>query len=264
MGNLSSRDRPDLVPREAALLAASRDIEQADDLRRCAREIVQNGKEWQRWERQPFTERYLKGKLNIGLRCVDFGRPYYGAILEAAPNGTDADPKASRHVAGVTADLRGQHGNADEISVLPDIIEAVEAEQRRVPSIPRLQIFDDLSVNSGKPIYVFMSRVLPVEESRPATADGELRIFWVRETISCGEDIGKQIKTTSKTIDDETRLDIYDLRKATHIRELVNLLSVIRVHLLHNSVWATFCPSVDSRFQNWELGVGPINPGPYI
>jgi hypothetical protein len=58
--------------------------------------LVQRSKEQVCWHKTPFDERYLKGDLKIGLRCVDFGPPYYGFVLEALPNATE--PPSTRIV----------------------------------------------------------------------------------------------------------------------------------------------------------------------
>src|SRR5271165_5292599 len=170
---------------DALTLSAARSVEQIDDRLRRAREIVQRAKECRRWERLSYGERYLRGNLNIGLRCVDFGPPYYGAILEAFPNPADANPS----VVGGFADSRvdGQHIRRDESPVLPHVIECVEIKQVRVPARPRLQTFDNLLVGGGQQTYLFLSRVFPLKERDAAPADGELSTFWIRSASALGK-----------------------------------------------------------------------------
>jgi hypothetical protein len=205
-----------------------------------------------------FDERYLKGDLKIGLRRIDFGPPYYGIVLEALPNATK--PPSLRVVSERDAIFPGQHTDLDQIPMLPRYVECVEVKQVRVPSRPRLQIFDDFAVGIGEPSYFFLSRVFPMKEGVSRATDGELHIYWVNMTVALSEDVSQQIQATSQTVYDESGFNIDVRRQAPDIGELVELLTVLRVQLFDQIVWGTLPPSYNSRFKKGDLGSRPINP----
>jgi hypothetical protein len=233
-------------------------VEQLDNRRNRARMLVQRGKECLRWERTPFGERYLKGNLKIGLRCIDFGPPYYGVILEALPNA--AETPSACIIGKGDAVLTREHLDSDQTLMFPGNVECVEVEQVRVPSRPRLQIFDDFSVGTGKQSYLFLSRVFPLKEASARAADGELNTYWVQMTVALGEGIGEQIEAAPQAVYDHAGFGIHNGRQPPDVGELVELLAVLRVELFDQIVWATFPPCFNPRLKNWDLGVGPINP----
>jgi hypothetical protein len=149
----------------------------------------------------------------------------------------------------------------DQPPVLPRYVECVEIKEVPVPSLPRLQVFDDFSVGGGKQLYLFMSRVLAAHECRPSTTDGELRVFRVRESIALGQDVGKQIETASKGVDDQPGFNVHDGRERPNVHQFVDLLTTLRVQLLDDFVRGTFAPGFDAPFKDGELGVGPIYAG---
>lgn len=143
--------------------------------------------------------------------------------------------------------------------MLPGIVECVEIEKVWVPSRPRLQIFDGLLVGSGEETYLFMSRMFPHPEVGFSPANGELRSFWIREAIACSESVSKKVQAAPQAVDDKTSLCVYDRWTPADVREFVELLSALRLHLLDQFVWATVVPRPEALFKNFELGVGPIN-----
>jgi hypothetical protein len=153
-----------------------------------------------------------------------------------------------------------QYADTDQIPMLPRNVECVQIKQVRVPSLPRLQIFDDFSVGIRKPTYLFLSRVFPMKKGVSVPADGELHTYWVNMAVALGENIGQQIQAAPKAIDDQPSFGIYNRWQPPNVGELVELLAVLRVHLSDQFVWGEFLPGINSRFKNWDLGVGPLDP----
>jgi hypothetical protein len=145
--------------------------------------------------------------------------------------------------------------------MLPHNVECVEVKQVRVPSRPRLQIFDDFPIGGTQQFYLFTSRVLSVPKPVRRGADGKLSMFCARMAVASGERIGENVQATPKTVDNEARFGVHDSGQWLDIGQLEKLLGALRIYLLDDFVWGELRPGFDSPFKNFELGVGPFNSG---
>src|SRR5580765_3524043 len=72
-------------PRIGVVSSGLGGLEQLHDPLCQANQLIQRWNDWLSWEKRGFVERYLSGQTKLGLRRIDVGPPYDGAILEAWP-----------------------------------------------------------------------------------------------------------------------------------------------------------------------------------
>jgi hypothetical protein len=201
----------------------------------------------------------MKGNLNIGLRCVDIGPPYYGIVFEPVEIPGKLKAMVPCNITTHSNSARCNDGRNQPL-MLPHNVECVEIKKVRVPSRPRLQLFDNFLIGSGKQTYIFYSPVFRMKERGATPVDGKLSVFGVREASALGEDIDEHIQAAPEAINDQPGLNAHKRWQALHIGEFVNLLGTLRIKLFDNFIWGECAPRADARFQNFELGIGPINP----
>ena len=71
--------------------------------------------------------------------------------------------------------------------MFPDQIQLMEEAKQVIPSRIWPQVFDDVLVDLGKPLYVFMGTALRVEKLRVAYPNGEMRTSRLGVAVACGE-----------------------------------------------------------------------------
>lgn len=233
-------------------------IEQLDDRIRKAREIVQGSYNALARDRAGLIQRYIEGDLNLAVICTNAGPRHYGIVLEAVPHAVKSQSRLNR--IGGNHDSAGHRSNLDKSSVLPGYVEIVESDETGIiPSVPRLEIFDERLIGLGKPLYRFTSRVFPYEEVILRSANREMSVFWVRVTGAFCESIDKDVETASKTINDRSDFCIDDWGRLNRIRQVNAFLADLRMRLFPETVRGFLAPGYQSPFERIELGYGPIN-----
>lgn len=228
-----------------------------DRLREC-RELMQRGNDWLAADGTALSERYRNGQQNLAIRCVNSGRGDYGVVLKAGPCG-DVLKSFTQHL-GSDRDPERRNVRLEQTPMFPRVVEIVERNQHViVPSMPRLQRFDNGPIGLGKPLYLFTSCVFPLEESGSTLADGELRIFGVNVAVASGEQIHQHIETASETVEDRASLDVDNSRDALDGVKANDLLAKLRIRLVGNTIWGTLPPRFNAICEHVELGYGPVN-----
>src|SRR5260221_2381964 len=132
-------------------------IEQLDDPICKAREITQRANEVFARSNDSLIELYIHGHMGIAIRCVDVGPPYYGAILEARPNGGHLKPRTE--LGGRRADGPWNQTKIDKPLMLAHNVQVMQSDQHQIPSAPRFETFDDRAFPIGKRLYCFTSLI---------------------------------------------------------------------------------------------------------
>jgi hypothetical protein len=137
-------------------------VEQLDDRRRHVREFLQRTDEMLTRQRAGLVQRWLVGNINLIVVGFDVDNPKLGIVLEYASECSKRDSLTRPSM----WDHGKEHGwgDYDQAFVLPRYVEIVECEQKGIlPSVPRLQFFDDDLVGSGKPLDRLRPACLPIK-----------------------------------------------------------------------------------------------------
>src|SRR5271167_139890 len=160
-------------------------VEQLDDRRRRVRELLQRSDEMLAGQRAGLVQRWLVGDINLIVVGFDVDNSKLGIVLEYAGKCGKRDSSTRPCM----WDHGKEHGwgDYDQAFVLPRYVEIVECEQKGIlPSVPRLQFFDDDLVGSGKPLYCLATRVFANKELISAAANREMTVFITRVTVASG------------------------------------------------------------------------------
>lgn len=209
-------------------------------------------------EKFSFVERYISADLKIALRRVDAGPRYYGAIFEARPD--HGKMKAANMGFGRDGDGTRDKMDANQPFMFPRNVELVECEEKVIPSLVRLQIFDDSQIGSGQPLFSF-SHVYWVEKLIDGRVNGKAGVTTSFFAIACGNGGAKEIKASADAVDGRPDSGIDGWRQSSVHLELEELLSHFRVRLFDKQIRGFIEPRFDHLLQNWELGFGPVNGG---
>lgn len=197
---------------------------------------------------------YLDGKINIAVRHVGAGDRDDGVLFEAWPVGGENEavfngcPRYRGH---------SRHGLSDKkSSVFPRTVEIVQCEEKVVPSLVRLEIFDRRTICVGKPLYLFYSSI---GEGGSAIKDGEVNVFWLDSAIALGQGHGKKIKAASDAVEDGSYLGVESQWDGFHIAKANELLAGLRIEITDNRIWLVPSPSLVPFLKDWEVGYGPGN-----
>jgi hypothetical protein len=139
-------------------------VEQFDDRRRKARELVECGNDWLSNSEQRFVERYMAGDINIGLRRASRDEPQYGFII----NRCDKRNWFEAETRGPSDGYRtGVYINGKQPSVVSNDIQLAESPERWIHSLIRFQVFDKAAFVLGKCLYEFGSLVPTFSDKPP-------------------------------------------------------------------------------------------------
>jgi hypothetical protein len=221
-----------------------------------AREVTKRCADWHALNKLPLTERYLKGKLSLGLRVIggDFGN--WGIIFQsnglAHPDEAVASKSGDRCGDGVRPGL-------DKPSVFANTVKMVKVEEKIIPSSVRIERFDDLSLLGGQPLPIFTFYPLKrVNEVVKAMEEGKM-FFRSRLAVATGQARGKDVQASSDAVNDGADLSVDNSRHWPQLFEFDDLFSAVSVDLYRQAIGATLGPIGNSRFQAIEVGFGPIN-----
>jgi len=236
--------------------APLRALESLDNAVGHSSEFSERGNKRLRDKQAGFVERYLNGDMEIAIRRIDVGPPYYGALFEAGPN--VGKPKSSGVRFGGDNHRTGQEMDSDQLLMFAQNVELVKHEEKVIPSSVRLQLFEDLHFDKGKPLFTF-SHVFWVPKRVDGRINGKMAFSTGRLAVPYCERGGQQIEAASNAIYDGADARIDSAGQSSIDFELKELLSHFRVRLFDNQIRGSLDPGFERLFDNWELGYGPID-----
>jgi hypothetical protein len=241
-------------------ISASRLAKQDEDVLRHGREIANYGCEVLAIQRASFIERYIQLKSNLAIRLVGRRGQNPGFVIEADLAGDIGlgQPRIELHPAR-------NHEDIEQSSVFPGQIKGMQGEEQVIPSRIRQQTFDDPLIASGDPLYLFESWIqLPTgrgQEGGMVFPDGKIGTFRIREAIARSQGARQQIQTTSDAVNYRPSLRVNDGIERLDITQAVNLFSGLTIGINSDGIGFVTHPAIDTFFQNWELGYGPVDCG---
>jgi hypothetical protein len=231
-----------------------------DNRNRKAREIVQRCNDARSLHNVPLVERYIKGELDLVIRRINADPDEYGIILKACPSMVGEFKSIRRPVRSESCE--GRHGrNLHQTSMLSRLIYFVEGVEKSVTVLPRLQAFDGGAIGIGKPLYLFATRVLPMEELIGRGTDGKLTVTWNRVAIAHSEGVYENVEAASQAVNDRAGFCIDDSGNRLNISKLDAFLAFFRVQFFNQTIRGILFPGLNSPIEDLELGYGPINAG---
>jgi hypothetical protein len=254
-------DSPALgVTRGISRAGHSLTVKPLDDRRREVRELLERTNEMLARKRAGLVQGWLKGYVDVFVVGFDVDNPKLGIVLECARKRQKGGFPARAEMAD-----HGEHASHvddDQALVLPRYVKIVECDQKGIiAASPRFQIFDDRPIILGKPLYLLAARVLADKEGVPASANGELTIFFTRVTVACGEPVYKKVETASQAVDDCACFRVDDRVWRDHVAKAKALLSRLRVRLSDNAIGGYLIPDDQPPFKHVYLGYGPLDAG---
>ena len=231
-------------------------FESLDDTLSQASKLTKRCNDWLVSDRTPFVERYLRREVKIAIRRVDAGPRYYGAIFEAWP--LRGSPKS------LCPRLRTDDGtgqwqvDGEQSLVFPRYVEVVKSEEKIIPSVVRLQVFDDLPLTLGQPLFTFR-RVHRVDEALVRSVNRKVTVGMRCLAVALSERSGEQVQASSNAVDDRSGGCVQRERERTVNLQLEQLLPHLLVRLFDQEEWGSVEPGFESLFEGWELGHGPID-----
>jgi len=233
-------------------------VEQLDDRLRKVRELTQRWKDWLAVEKLGFVERYIQKKLNLVVRRRGIPGRQDGIVFYAHPG---IESHSGRGTVPGDGKGLGVAENCDQSSMLSRNVQVVNGRKHIIPSIVRLEVFDDDLIGIRKPVYLFVSPVFLCRELPRAAADWKVDVFWRHCAISLGERDGEHIQAAPDAVDNGPDLSVDDQGHRLDISDANELLARLRIQVFQKRMRAFLTPSGHSPAKNWELGFGPINIG---
>jgi hypothetical protein len=231
-------------------------FEQLDDSVRHANELVERWNDWLAWEKRTFVERYLSGHTKIGIRRVDVGPPYRGAIFEALPQARHA--KALGPGFWINDDVVRPEVDPDEPFVFSCDVHLMEGVEQIVPSRVRLQTFNDYAVNVTEPLFSF-GFGQRINEIGVTGIDRKVMVGSRRYAFATRQRSGQEIQARPCAIDYCPNTSVEVGWKAMLYLQLKELLPRLRARLFEQQVWGHVEPGFESLLEGWEMGSGPVN-----
>src|SRR6266852_2635252 len=129
---------------------SSRIIEALDDRIRKNREVTEHGNNWLALQNTSFIDRYVRGEINLGFRRALREESEYGFIACRNPIGERREILAQSP--SHDPKLAGHDGYLNQPFMLAHDIETMESPKQFIPSIIRLERFDDRALGTGQPL----------------------------------------------------------------------------------------------------------------
>jgi hypothetical protein len=150
--------------------------------------------------------------------------------------------------------------DADKSRVFSRYVEVVEWEEKVIPSLVRLETFDDSVLDRGKPLFAF-SRRQRVDEVHDASGNRKMPISIRRFAVALGKGSSEQIETGPGAVDDRTNGGIDRAWEGQIDLELKEFLLHLRVRIFDQQIWWSTEPGFYGLFDFWDVGSGPIDCG---
>jgi hypothetical protein len=239
------------------------DVEQLDDRVRKAREIVEHFNDTDRLYERGFIDRYASRDFEIICRPA-VRRPFperSEQCLVVCRN----DPSAKFWSESVTRKIWGDakagcmENNLKQSVVFPLDVELMKDPKQIIPSLVRLQRFNECSWRLGEPIYKLMSLVVPRSEMTQALGNREPRIFGIDYVVPSRERNSQNIQATSERVEISPELNIKSEREQLIIANYQRIVSRWRWQLFDSHLHVSSEPRIDFGPESWEFGYGPIN-----
>jgi hypothetical protein len=232
-------------------------VERPDNRVSKAREISERAndsliRDWAR-----VGDSYLKGHINIAIRRVTSSDRKYGVLFESIPPRDELQTLFQRRRAN--SDHLGNGICSKQTPVFPRQVECVKYEEKIVPAIVRLEIFNSQLIGNGQPLYLFYRPVRGIIEGGGILPDGEVDIFWTDCAVASRKSHGKNVQTTPYAVYDDACLRVEQPWERLHVAEADNLLRGISIEISEQRIGLVIEPNVNALLKNWEIGYGPIN-----
>jgi hypothetical protein len=230
-------------------------IEQIYDPVRKAGELTQRWNDWFRLKRLSPCQRYLNGEFGLAISRVGINPHQDGLVFRALIGGEFVGPNRAKCAAAQSEmDVVGVNG--EQALMLSRNVHLMEGVERVIPPLVRRESFDGRPVLSGKPLYVFRTRV---REHGGARGNGEGYVFYIRSAVALGERDGQDVEAAADAVYDRAGLGVDEKRERISDLVLEGMLAALRIEISHEFVGARFLPGFDASGQSFELGYGPIN-----
>ena len=185
--------------------AALRKVESVNDRVRQARELTERRNDSNPEKVGRFIEAYLGGELKLGLRYTLGEPPEYGFTLSAIRG---SDRKGLKVSCVRNAESCGKDVNGEQSLMLSVNVEQMESMQASIPSLVRLQRYEDVSFLDGEGLYEFVPFVTPGEKDFLTSRNRKVRIVNKRWAVAAGERGSQNIQAASNGVEVGTGFDI--------------------------------------------------------
>ncbi len=214
-------------------------LEQSDDRLRQARELTERCNNLPMWEVTGFIHAYEHAEINFGLRMLFGEEANYGFVISAA------------HPTTSYSNNMGHDFDCQKTLMLSDNIQKMEGVEKIIPSFVRFQRFDDSSFHGGHGLYKF----------RPfkSISNGEVSLVTVSLAVAVGERHSQNVEATSDSVDVGSSLDLERERETRFFLRYHNIVRNLRWLLFERYVSVLIEPAIESAFEGWQLGFGPID-----
>lgn len=238
-------------------------VEQLDDRVCKAREIVERFNDTDRQSERGFIDRYALRDFEIICRPVMNGPVGKRSeeCLVVCRNDQSAKFWSESLTRKTWRDTKacGIQDNLKEPMVFPLDVELMKEPKTFIPSLVRLQRFDESSFRLGEPIYKIMSLILARSESTQTLGYREPRVFGIDYMVPSRERDGQNIQTASESIEVSPELNIEGERERLLLDDYQRIVSGWRWQLFDNHLHVSGKPGIEVGPESWEFGYGPIN-----
>ena len=138
-------------------------------------------------------------------------------------------------------------------------IELMKKPKTIIPSVVRLQRFDECSFRLSEPIYKLMSLVVTPNEVGMTFSYGKPRIFRIEYLVPTRERDSQDVQATSESIEISPKLDVESGRERLLLEHYQMIVSGWRWQLFDNRLHVSGKPGIEVGPEDWEFGYGPIN-----
>lgn len=149
----------------------------------------------------------------------------------------------------------------EQSTVFPGQVEVMEGAKRIIPSRIWPQVFDDVLIDLGKPLYLFEDLALGIEKAGLGFPDGKIGTFGFLPAVACGQSTGQNVEATPDAVDDSPHFRVDHRVEGFDIRQAVEFLAGVRIGINSHGIGMALLPFDDPLYQRWELGYGPIDSG---
>ena len=233
------------------------------DSRLCrAREIAQRGHQRFKKTGVGFINRYERGEINIGLWCPFRQQSENGFVIHA--KGTEWSWQGNKISTGTPVNYRGaaQPGlHSEQAPVLAYDVEVMENPKRIVPSLVRLQRFDNRLFGRGQSLYEFIPFVVASAKGIDAACDGEISVVGVRYAVAVSERCSQNIETAPYGVEVGANLDLCRDGQWFPFENYEDVIRGVRTCIFESHIEISIDPAIGPFFEGWKIGHGPVDCG---
>lgn len=206
-------------------------------------------------------EAYASGVVHLGALCTLEQETKYGFTVssrhEAGCNGFENLAKAPACHTG----LGGTDIGFKQSLVFPCNVELVARPDVVIPSLIRLEVFDDGKGILGQALYKFYSLVVPSRKVIETVGHGKVNVGRVRDRlcVTSSDSNGENVQAASNGVDVGSGFDAEFERQLRFLSRYYAIVSRW-CWIISDSYFNVVAePSVESVFEGWEFGYGPID-----